>query len=344
VSISGIELRDLCDSRRYAGLRRSRRDVLRVWAAAAVALVAPSGALAEKEDSLARQAGDARGGMLGFSTYGMPSLPTEQAIGTLREIGYDAIEIAILAGRDADSATLDGKRRRALRARLADSPLCLTSLMEDVPPIDDRRQTVARERLKMAAGVAHDLSPDAPPLIQTVLGGGEWASARTRLRDCLAEWITIADETDTTIAIKPHRSGAMSQPADAVWLIDQLGRPARLRMVYDYSHYAFRDLPLEETIRIALPFTAQVALKDAARQNGKIVFQLPGEAGTIDYGALIGQFYRGGYRGDFNCEVSGMVSSRPGYDPLASAKFCYTKMAEAFREAGVERASRPRSG
>jgi inosose dehydratase len=131
----------------------------------------------------------------------------------------------------------------------------------------------------------------------------------------------------------------MSQPADAVWLIEQLGNPPRLRMVYDYSHYAFRDLALTDTIRTALPHTAHVALKDAARQNGKIVFQLAGEAGTIDYGALIRQFHRGGYRGDFNCEVSGMVSSQPGYDPLAAAKTCYANLAEAFRQAGVERSS-----
>jgi hypothetical protein len=38
----------------------------------------------------------------------------------------------------------------------------------------------------------------------------------------------------------------------------------------------------------------------------------------------------GGYRGDVCCEVSGMVSSKPGYDPVAAAKRCYQNVSPAF--------------
>ena len=44
-------------------------------------------------------------------------------------------------------------------------------------------------------------------------------------------------------------------------------------------------------------------MKDGAIEDGKAVFKLPGETGEIDYPALLRQFYQGGYRGDFNCEV-----------------------------------------
>ena len=191
--------------------------------------------------------------------------------------------------------------------------------------------------MKLAAEVAHALAPSAPPLIQTVLGGGNFEQIKTRLRDRLAEWVKLADATDTTIAIKPHRGGGVSQPAEAVWLIEQLGKPKRLRMVYDDSHYAFRDLPLAETIRTALPYTAHIAVKDAVREGGKVVFQLPGAAGTIDFPEILRRFYAGGYRGDVNCEVSGMVWSRPNYDPVAAAKTCYANMTAAFRQADVPR-------
>ncbi len=51
----------------------------------------------------------------------------------------------------------------------------------------------------------------------------------------------------------------MSQPSEAIWLFEQLGKPARLRMVYDYSHYAYRDLLIDETVRESLPWTAHMA-------------------------------------------------------------------------------------
>ncbi len=272
---------------------------------------------------------------LGFSTYGMKTLTTLRALDVLEEIGYDAVELTVRNGWDADSAKLDGKRRDELRKRLADSPLRLTSFMEHVAPTDAKKQAHALERLKMGMELAHDLAPKAPPLIQTTLGSGKFVQMRKQLRDRLGEWIRVADASGITIAIKPHRGGVVSKPSEAAWLLEQLGNPNRLRMVYDYSHYIFRDLPLGDTIRTALPHTAHIAVKDAVQENGRVVFKLPGEAGTIDFPTLIRLFYAGGYTGDFNCEVSGMVWNRRGYDPVSAARTCHRNMKKAFLEAGV---------
>ena len=67
------------------------------------------------------------------------------------------------------------------------------------------------------------------------------------------------------------------------------------------------------------------------------MFKLPGETGDIDYPALFRQFYQGGYRGDFNCEISVMISRKPDYDPISTAKRCYANMAPALTAAGVPR-------
>lgn len=312
--------------------RLDRREMLRVSAAAAVSL-AVARSLRGKEPPLLT------GCTLGFSTYGMKTLKTEQALRAIAEIGYDSAEITLNSGWDADSAILEATRRTELRKLLTDLPLRVASLMEHLTPTDDRLQANALDRLKLAAGVAHDLVPDAPPLIQTVLGGGKFEEIKNPLRDRLAEWVKIADETETIIAIKPHRGGAVSQPAEAAWLLEQLGNPKRLRMVYDYSHYAFRDLPLAETVRTALPYTAHIAVKDAVQEGERVVFQLPGTAGTIDFPELLRLFYAGGYRGDVNCEVSGMVWNQQDYEPLAAAKTCYANMAAAFEKAQVPRRS-----
>ena len=272
---------------------------------------------------------------LGFSTYGMKTLPTERAIATLADIGYGAVEITVRQGWDADSAKLTGERRRELRTRLQDTGLAVSSLMEHIYPANEQQQQNAIERLKLAAKLAHDLSPKQPPLIQTVLGGGVFQQRKNELCDRLGAWVGVANDAQVTIAIKPHRGGVVSQPQEAVWLFEQLGKPARLRMVYDYSHYAFRDLPIEQTVRTALPFTTHIAVKDAVQEGGRVVFRLPGAAGTVDFAKIIRLFVAGGYRGDVNCEVSGMVWSQAGYDPVAAARTCFVNVRKAFAEAGV---------
>lgn len=284
------------------------------------------------------QAAEAGAMTLSIGNYGMKTLKLEEALRSIAEIGYDGTEIAVMPEWDSAPAKLSGERRADIRKRLVDSGLKLTALMENLPPsADDKQHAAALDRLRDAAALGHELSPQAIPLIQTVLGGGKWDMVKTMLRDRLADWVKVADETETVIAIKPHRAGAMSQPADAVWLMEQLGHPRRLRMVYDYSHYAYRDLSIDDTVRAALPVTAHIAVKDAIRMGDKITFDLPGASDAIDHAGILRRFFDGGYRGDVCCEVSAQVSGQPGYDPIAAAKKSYAVMAEVFKTAGVRR-------
>jgi len=272
----------------------------------------------------------------------MKSLATEQAIGLLAEIGYDSVELAAVAGWDADPATLKPDRRAAIRRRLGDTGIRLTALMESLPPsADDARHKAQVDRIKAAAQLAHDLAPDSPPPVETVLGGTEWAKSKPLFLKRLADWVKAAESADAVIAIKPHRGNALSRPEEAVELFGELGNSPRLRMVYDYSHFAGRDMPMADTIRTSLPWTVFVSIKDVVVENGREVFKLPGETGLIDYSAMIKQFHAGGYSGDFNCEVSAMISKVSGYDPLKAAKQCYAAVAPAFDAAGVARMNRP---
>ena len=139
----------------------------------------------------------------------------------------------------------------------------------------------------------------------------------------------------------------MSRPSEGVWLIDQIGDAQWLKIVYDYSHYAFRNIPLAESIKAALPHIGHVAVKDAVQTATKnkdgsageprVEFRLPGEAGTIDFVTLLQTLHAGGYAGDISCEVSGMVWNKNGYDPTTAMKSCFDNMSKAFRDAGVAR-------
>ncbi|MCA9120268.1 MAG: sugar phosphate isomerase/epimerase [Planctomycetaceae bacterium] len=276
-----------------------------------------------------------------FGTYGMKSLTTEAAIQAVADIGYDGIEIAARADWDAAPMRMSKQRRDDVRNRLTDSGLQLTALMEHLfPSRDEAEHRAGLARLRQVAKLGHDLSPDAPPLIQTVLGGGTWDDQKTMFLDRLSDWAELAAETETVIAIKPHRGGGMSTPSEAVWLIRELGNTPWIRMVYDYSHYAFRDMPIAQTVETALPYTAHIAIKDALKTENGFRFVLPGESASFDYADLFRRFYDGGYRSDICCEVSGMVSNQPGYDPIAAAKTCYANIAPQFEKANVPRRRR----
>jgi inosose dehydratase len=153
----------------------------------------------------------------------------------------------------------------------------------------------------------------------------------------MKDWLKIAEKNRVIVGIKPHRGHAMSRPADAIWLLKKLGDPPWIRMVFDYSHFIFRDMPLEKTIEEALPYTAHIAVKDASNDDGRVNFKLPGESGTIDYAKLLKQFYEGGYRGDVCVEVSSQVWRQPTYDANQAAKVCYKHMNQAFQSAGIAR-------
>ncbi len=306
---------------------RTRRRFLKTGA-----VLAAAGVLHSLGDCAAKTGGCT----LGFGTYGMKDYPVEKAIAVVAETGFDSIELAVRPDWDSAPGNMSAQRRTAVRRRLEDRGLRLTSLMEYLLPARDERQHQKDcERLRRVYALGHDLSPDAPPLVQTVLGSGEWGESRNWLRERVADWVEIAEKSGAVLAVKPHRGGVMSRPDEAAWLIRQLDSTPQLRMVFDYSHYAYRDMPLEETVRRSLPWIGHVAVKDAIQQGGKVIFTLPAESGVFDYETLFRLLHVGGYQGDISCEVSSMVWRAEGYDARRAAEICYRNMAPVMRSAGV---------
>ena len=287
--------------------------------------------------SVADQPQRKEGMTLGFSTYGMKKLRTEEALKEIIRIGYDAVEITVWPGWDAAPGNMSAARRKQVRSQISNGGLELSSLMEHVTPGKSVRDRAANlKRLNGVFELAADLA-ESPPLVQTVLGGGKFEAEKNRIRDCVGAWAEAASQQGVTLAIKPHRGGVVSQPSEGVWIIEQLDKPENLKLVYDYSHYIYRDLSLSETVATAMPYIAHVAVKDAAKQGDRVVFQLPGTAGTIPFDALLRRLDAGECHGDISCEVSGMVWNKAGYDPVKAAETCYRNVSAAFEQAGVTR-------
>lgn len=286
--------------------------------------------------SLLQAAQDKKSMTFGFSTYGMKGIATETAVQILSDIGFNGVELAVWEGWDAAPESVNSERRKRIRGALREHGIRLSALMENLKPSADAgEQKKTGDRLKAVAGLAHDLSPDDPPVIETTLGGNQWKNSKHLFVERMAVWSEIAEQTKTVIAIKPHRSNAMSRPEEAVWLLKQLDEPKWLRMVYDYSHFDRRDMTLEDTIKTSLPYTSFVAIKDTAEVDGQVRFALPGDSGRIDYTKLLTMLKEGGYTGDVNCEVSGQIWNVKGYDPIATARKCYANLAPAFKLAGL---------
>ena len=268
---------------------------------------------------------------LAIGNYGMKSLTTEEAIQAIAEIGYDGFELCAIPEWDSTPAKMGVERRKAVGSLLKETELRLVAVMENLPPsADDQQHGFGVERLKAAITLGRDLVPGQRPLVQTVLGGGKWDEVKAMFLDRVGDWAKMAEEHDATVCIKPHRFGAMSTPEQAAWLIQQLGDTPRIRIVYDYSHYAFRDLTVTATIEQARGLVAYVAMKDAIQTGEKVTFALPGETEVFNQAAIVRALKASGYAGDFCCEVSSQLSMQAGYDPLQTAKTCYHNMAMVF--------------
>ena len=74
---------------------------------------------------------------LGFSLYGMKTIPIGAALKALMEIGYDCTELPVMPDWPADSAKLTAEARREIKTQLADRGLKLTALMENLPALGD---------------------------------------------------------------------------------------------------------------------------------------------------------------------------------------------------------------
>jgi len=225
-------------------------------------------------------------------------------------------------------------QRKQVRRWVAESGLTIGALM-GLPTPDAARQVENTEWVKQMLQLANDLSPDDPPMVQSVLGGGQWQDRKNLFRDCLGPWVGLAAEANVELSIKPHRGHAMSLPQQAVWLIEELNAAGKLSLVYDYSHYVFRDLKLEDTVAMALPHTGYLVVKDAVQDGAKVNFLLPGESKEMPHARILKMFHAGGYRGEVCCEVSSQVWRNAGYDPKAATQTCHENLLAIYKGAGL---------
>ena len=271
---------------------------------------------------------------IGYSLYGLPEFRYGDAFETVGRLGYDAVELCLLEGYSCDPSELGQSDRAQIRSLLSEHDMLVAGMMEKILlTADDADHRRDLEKIKAAAQLGHDLSPDAMPPLETVLGGKppQWEELREPMAERVRGWAKVAESVDLTIAIKAHVGGAAHLPEHVLWLARQ-AHSQNVKVVYDYSHFAAQGLDLAGTLRDLLPDTVFIHVKDVRLVDGKPRFQLPGEGGT-DYVDLFRRLHEAKYRGAVVVEVSSQISSRSDYDPIGSADDCLVFLEEAREQA-----------
>lgn len=269
---------------------------------------------------------------LGFSLYGMKTLPLATALSECRRIGYRNVELALIAGFPTDPARLDPEARAKIRRELAVEKVPVSSLLINLSLVaDDKVNATHLENLELAARFAAEISPANPPIVQTVMGGApkDWEEKKTIMAARLRDWNAIARKHGVVLAVKAHVSSAVNSPERLLWTLRE-AKGSNLAVAYDHSHYALAGLSIADSLRPLASLTKFVHIKDARMDGKDVRFLLPGE-GATDYAAYFRLLRASGYRGPCVVEVSSQIFNRPGYDPIAAAERCYAALVPAMR-------------
>jgi sugar phosphate isomerase/epimerase len=281
--------------------------------------------------------------LLGYSTWGMPSVPIEAAVAHVAGLGFDGLELTVIPRWRTELSTLDSAERQRIRRLYQEARLQLpaiaghTSLLAEEPA----QHAANLVRLHGAADLCADLAIDGHvPALNTTVGGtsDDWDRLRTVLVDRVGALAAYAGRRGVTLAVEPHVNTALDRPERVVWLMEQVNSPFA-RVNFDISHFNVIGLTIEETVPVLAPLSAHTHVKDERGIAPHHEFLIPGE-GEFDYVRYLKAMAAAGYDGCITVEVSVMVQRRPNYDPLAAATQSYAVLSKAFQAAGIVRPAR----
>ena len=281
---------------------------------------------------------------LGYSTWGMPTVPIDVAVAQVAHLGFDGLELAVVPRSCTELSTLDARKCRHIRQLYGDHDLALpavaghTSLLED----DPAQHAANMDRLCRTADLCADLEIGGNvPVLNTTVGGSseDWQRRRQQLVERVILLAAYARQQGVTLALEPHVNTALDRPERAVWLMERVNSP-HCRVNFDISHFNVVGLPIEETVRTLAPLSVHTHVKEERGLAPNHQFLIPGE-GEFDYVRYLRAMAAAGYDGFITVEISVMVQRRPDYDPLVAARQSYSILSRAFAEAGVARAPRP---
>jgi sugar phosphate isomerase/epimerase len=213
---------------------------------------------------------------IGYNTWSMATVPFEQFMPGLADIGYRAIAISVvpgyrIAGRDVPNAAaldrLGPDERQRLKAMFEERELLLPSVIgnQNLFQDDEAANAEAERRLRATIDLAADLTPrgQTPPTLNTGVAGhtDELEPRRERVVERVARVAEYAGAHGVTLCIEPHAGGAIDTPARAEWIVQAVDNP-HCRLDFDVSHFEVIGVPTEESVRRLASLAGAAEIKD----------------------------------------------------------------------------------
>ncbi len=277
---------------------------------------------------------------IGYSTWGMPTLPIDTALNHLAALGFDGAELTVIPGFSTELDTLDSAERRSIRQLLDRHGLGLPAVAAHQPLLATEENVHVENwrRLTASANLCVDLAgAEGVPVLNTTLGSNpnEWDSQREFILERVGGLVDYCTAREVVLAIEPHVVDGLNSPERSVWLLKGIDSPF-LRLNFDISHFEIQGMSTAEVVQLLAPHAAHTHVKDQRGQVPDYEFLIPGE-GAFDFVEYLKLMRRAGYDGYITAEVSMQVQGRPDYDPLRAAELTYRTLDSAFREAGISR-------
>ena len=276
---------------------------------------------------------------LGYSTWGMPTVPIDQAVPFLADLGYTGIEITVRPGWVTDLPALDSAERTRIAKMLKQYGLALPAVgaHADLLHTDAAQHAEVVERLIAAMDLAVDWAvvTGKPPAVLTTPGGhpDNYEADKERLAERLGDLAKAAQQRGVVIALEAHVGALLDTPEHALEVLHMVNSP-HLRLNFDISHFNVVGVPIQHSVDLMVPYTVHTHIKDERGTYPNHEFLIPGE-GVFDYVTYLQAMDRAGFDGFIVPEISIMRQRQPGYDPLAAAVTSYKVLTKAFADAGL---------
>ena len=275
---------------------------------------------------------------LAYSTYALQSVDPFEAVGRVRSIGYEGLELNVGDDWPTAPTKLDSDARSRLRDAYGAAGFPAPVLMNLIGLCGRDEDTATKERaLADTCQLAADLDVDGGRRVVTsTLGAncGDWDACRDRVVEAMAPYATIAEDHGVTLAIEAHVGQELDSPEKAVWLVKAIGR-ASVRLNFDHSHFHVLGMDLKHCAELCAPYSVHTHIKDGAMVDGSVQFELPGEGSLdlIDYFRIVRE---AGIELPITAEVTGQIWKRDDYDPWSTAQRCHDLMREARDRAAAD--------
>ncbi len=283
---------------------------------------------------------------LGYSTWGMPTVPINTAISHIANLGFDGIELTIIPPFTTELSTLDAVERKRIASMLKQHNLALPAIAAHSNLMDIDPESHARNmwRLKGGVDLAVELAQgEELPVVNTTSRGKpeEWDTKKDFLAERVGELVDYGASKGVTIAMEPHIGATIDTPDKVLELLEIVNSPY-FKVNFDISHFDIVGMPTEDTVSALAAVSAHTHVKDQRGIAPDFEFLIPGE-GTFDYVGYLKAMQAHGYDGFITAEVSFMVQARENYDPLAAVTLSYETLSKAFVDAGINRVERTRT-